>query len=191
MHADRTTILIAALGLLPAVALAHPGHDTPGFVAGLMHPVAGIDHLLAMVAVGWWSAAVQSRRWWLVPAAFASSMLAGALLGLAGFQAPATEALVALSPLVIGGLMLMRRTLSLASASVLAGSLALFHGHAHGSELPASGDTAAWLLGMIAATLLLHLAGAALALASRRDPRALRVAGALVTVAGAGLLIGL
>lgn len=191
MSSNRTALLIAALGLLPAVALAHPGHDAPGFVAGLMHTVTGIDHLLAMIAVGWWTAASQSRHWWRVPASFAAGMLTGALLGLAGLTLPGAETLVALSLLVIGGLMVLRRTLSRTGATALAAGLALFHGYAHGSELPASGDTAAWLLGMIAATLLLHLAGAALALASRRDPRALRAAGAVVTIAGSGLLIGL
>lgn len=191
MSHTRLTVLTAAILLLPAIASAHPGHDAPGFFAGLLHPITGLDHLLAMIAVGWWSAAVQTRRWWLVPASFASGMLAGALLGLAGLQVPATETIIAISLLVIGSLMMLRRSLSLASASALAGGLALFHGYAHGSELPSSFDAATWLLGMVAATLLLHLAGAALALASRRNPLALRAAGAVVAIAGTSLLIGI
>jgi len=191
MSASRLTVVIATLGLLPGLALAHPGHDAPGFVAGLSHPFTGLDHLLAMVAVGWWAAATRISRGWRVPASFATGMLAGAGLGLAGLRLPAAEPLIALSLLVFGGLMMLRRTLSLTPACALAGSLALVHGYAHGAELPASADTAAWLFGMVTATLLLHLAGAALALASRRHPLGLRTAGAVVAVAGTSLLLGL
>jgi urease accessory protein len=191
MTASRLTAVILALGLLPSLALAHPGHETPGFVAGLLHPLTGLDHLLAILAVGGWAAATRLAGGWRVPASFATGMLAGALLGLAGLRLPAAELLIALSLLVFGSLMMLRRTLALAPACALAGGLALFHGYAHGAELPASADTVAWLSGMVTATVLLHLAGAALALASRRHPLGLRLAGAAVAAAGGGLLLGL
>jgi len=159
------------------------------FSAGLLHPLTGIDHLLAMVAVGWWSASTQTRRWWLVPAAFASGTLAGALIGLSGVSIPLTETAIALSLVVLGALMLNRQHLSLQSAMVLAGGLALFHGYAHGHEMPASLNTFGWLAGMVAATLLLHLSGAVAGLVTRNQPWASRTAGAVVATCGAVLLV--
>jgi urease accessory protein len=187
-HRYRSATILA-LGLLPAVAAAHPGHGTPDFAAGLMHPLTGIDHLLAMVAVGWWSASTQTRRWWLVPTAFASGTLTGALIGLMELSIPAAETAIALSLVVLGALMLKRQRLSLTSAMLLAGGLALFHGYAHGHEMPASLNTLNWLAGMVAATLMLHLSGAVAGKLTRGRPWALRTAGAAVALAGAVLLV--
>jgi urease accessory protein len=188
-HRYRSITTILALGLLPAVAAAHPGHGTPDFAAGLIHPLTGVDHLLAMVAVGWWSASTQMRRWWLVPTAFASGTLLGALAGLAGLVLPATETAIALTLVVLGALMLFKQRLSLPAAVLLAGGLALFHGYAHGHEMSPSIDALSWLGGMVLATLGLHLCGAALGLATRSRPWALRTAGAAVALAGAVLLV--
>jgi urease accessory protein len=171
------------------VASAHPGHGTPDFAAGLIHPLTGIDHLLAMVAVGWWSAATQTRRWWLIPAAFAGGTLLGALAGLAGLVLPATEAAIAASLVVLGALMLFKQRLSLPAAVLLAGGLALFHGYAHGHEMSPSIDALSWLGGMVVATLGLHLSGAALGLAMRSRPWVLQAAGSAVALVGAMLLL--
>jgi urease accessory protein len=184
-----STLSILMLALLPTIASAHPGHGPLDFSAGLLHPLTGIDHLLAMVAVGWWSASTRTRRWWWVPAAFASGTLTGALIGLSGLSIPATETAIALSLVVLGALMLKRQRLSLRSAMLLAGSLALFHGYAHGHEVPASLNTYSWLAGMVAATLLLHLSGAVAGLITRNQPWASRTAGTGVAMCGVVLLV--
>ncbi len=189
MSRRTSTLSILMLALVPAIASAHPGHGPLDFSAGLLHPLTGIDHLLAMVAVGWWSASTQTRRWWLVPAAFASGTLAGALIGLSKVSIPLTETAIALSLVVLGALMLKRQRLSLQSAMLLAGTLALFHGYAHGHEMPASLNTFSWLAGMVASTLMLHLSGAAAGILTRSQPWALRTAGAVVALCGAVLLV--
>ena len=181
---------LLALCFLAGPAFAHPGHAVSGVLDGLLHPLTGLDHLLAIVALGWWSATTQARRWWLVPLAFATSMLAGALLGIGRGPLPYQEAAIALSVVVLGGLMLMRAKLPLGAAVALAVVLALAHGYAHGSELPA-GHAAPWLAGMVAMTLALHLAGASIGrLCTRRARWATPAAGVLGLVAGIVLLAG-
>jgi urease accessory protein len=176
--------LLAALALLSlaAPALAHDGHGPHGFAAGLVHPATGIDHLLAIIAVGWWSAATQGPRWWLVPSAFAASMLAGALLGLAGLSPPATEFLIALSVIASGALLLGRARVATSTALALAAGFALLHGLAHGSEAP-RGDAPGWLAGMVVATLALHLVGATAAPLARHRARWLAPLAGATTVA--------
>ncbi|WP_049622267.1 HupE/UreJ family protein [Frateuria defendens] len=194
---SRRLTFTAALAL-PAVALAHPGGCTDGLGAGLAHPFTGLDHLLAMAAVGWWSAVTQARRWWAVPLAFAGATLLGALLGATGVLAlPVVEGVIALSLVVLGGLLLAKQRLPLAVACGVAGAFALFHGYAHGAEMPATcrlGASAAgahWLAGMVAATALLHLGGAlAGRLAARHADWATRLAGAGTALTGAALLFG-
>lgn len=181
-------VAVLAFGLLPLVAAAHPGHGPASFTAGLVHPLSGFDHLLAMVAVGWWARATQVRRWWLVPAAFASGMLSGAFYGLAGGVLPAAEAWIAVSLLVLGALMLRAAALDHRGAGLLVFALGTFHGYAHGRELPASLHAAAWLGGMVAATLALHLAGAGVARLTRCRTWSLRASGAAVAAYGALLL---
>jgi urease accessory protein len=185
-------LVVAPLVLLPGVALAHPGHATDGLVLGLSHPLIGLDHLLAMLAVGAWVAITPMTRRWRLPAAFAAAMSGGALIGITGLPLPEVEMLIALSLLILASLMLLRRPLSPTLACALAGGLALVHGYAHGRELPADADTvtaAAWLFGMLVATGLLQAAGAALAMASRRHPTILKGAAAAIAVAGTHLLL--
>lgn len=188
-NAFRSAALLALFSVAGS-AFAHPGHAADGVLDGLLHPLTGLDHLLAIVALGWWSAATQAKRWWLVPAAFAASMLAGALLGIGRGPLPYQEAAIAVSVVVLGALMLARTKPPLGAAMVLAVALAWVHGHAHGSELPA-GHAAPWLAGMVAMTLSLHLAGAwAGYLSTRRARWATPAAGALGLVAGIVLLAG-
>lgn len=177
-----------ALGLLPLAAGAHPGHGPASFAAGLVHPLTGLDHLLAMIAVGWWAGATQARRWWLAPAAFASGMLTGALYGLGGGMLPAAEAWVAISLLVLGALMQRGAPLDGRWIGPLVFAMGTFHGYAHGRELPASLHAAAWLVGMVMATLALHLTGAGVAQLTRRRTWSLRTAGVAVAAYGALLL---
>ena len=179
----------AALLALPALALAHTGADGGahhGFAAGFMHPFTGIDHLLAMLLVGAWSAMLQ-RRWWLAPLAFIALLLVGALLASAGLALPAVEPVIALSVVLLGALLATRTQWPAAAMAAVAALFALFHGAAHGSELVGMGA----LAGMVLATALLHgaglLAGRALQPRSAWWPRAAGVAASLF---GAALLFG-
>lgn len=177
----------------PLAALAHVGagpHDhgaAAALVAGFTHPFTGLDHLAAMVAVGTWSA-LTARRVWLAPVAFALALLAGAVLGLAGVALPAVEPVIAVSLLVVGLLVATGLRLPAAAGAALVAGFALFHGAAHGGELAGDGAVAA-LLGMVAATALLHAAGIGLGLWMRDAHRWLpRLAGGAVALFGVALL---
>ncbi len=187
-------VLLAAAAL---PALAHTGADAGhhhGFTAGFLHPLTGLDHLAAMVAVGLWSAlAARSRRELLAaPLGFAGMLLVGALAGLAGFSLPAVEPMIAASLLVLGLLVATQRRLPAPAAAALVGVFAVFHGIAHGHELAGDGDALATLAGMLAATLALHASGIGLGVALRGTNRWLpRAAGAAVGLFGIALLGGL
>ncbi len=185
----KTIVLIAALAVSTG-ASAHLGPDSGGhhsFADGLLHPLTGLDHLAAMLAVGLWSAlaAGSARRTapriWQAPVAFAGMLLVGALLGLGGLQLPGVEPMIAASLLVLGLLVATRAQLPGLLAAGGVGLFALFHGLAHGTELAGSG----WLplAGMLAATLGLHLAGIVLGQALQTAPAWMRrAAGGLVAV---------
>jgi len=185
---------LIALSAAPALALAHTGaaphvHTAiDALAAGFTHPFTGLDHMAAMVALGVWSA-LATKRIWVAPLAFASALLVGALLGLAGFALPAIEPMIAASVLVLGLLVATNARLPLVAGAALAAMFALFHGVAHGAEL--AGPQAAWsLIGMVSATALLHGAGLAVGkLLQQRRVWAPRVAGAAVALFSASLLI--
>jgi urease accessory protein len=198
MRLPRTAPALALLlAILAPAAQAHTGADAGlhhGFISGFLHPLAGADHLAAMVAVGLWSALTARRAWpdllW-APLGFASMLLVGALAGLAGLSLPALEPMIAASLLVLGLLVLTQRRLAPAAAAALVGAFALFHGAAHGMELAGHGGAALALAGMLAATLMLHAGGIALGLTLRQGPRwSARIAGAAVALFGAALLGG-
>ncbi|MDM0020745.1 HupE/UreJ family protein [Variovorax saccharolyticus] len=199
MRITRTApVLALLLAALPLAASAHTGVDAGlhhGLLAGFMHPLTGADHLAAMVAVGLWSALTARRAWpdllW-APLGFASMLLAGALAGLAGVQLPAVEPMIAASLLVLGLLVLTQRRLPPLAAAALVGVFAVFHGIAHGQELHGeSGAAALTLVGMLAATVLLHAVGIAAGWALRHGHRWLpRIAGAAVALFGVALLGG-
>jgi urease accessory protein len=188
-------LLIAAL---PLAAAAHTGADAGmhhGFLSGFLHPLTGVDHLAAMVAVGLWSALTARRAWpdllW-APLGFALMLLAGALAGLAGVQLPAVEPMIGASLLVLGLLVVTQRHLPALAAAALVGVFAVFHGVAHGQELAGESSAALTLAGMLAATVLLHAAGIAIGWSLRHANRWVpRAAGAAVTVLGVALLGGL
>jgi urease accessory protein len=187
--------LAAGLLVLAAPAAAHTGHDHglfAGFGAGFAHPFGGVDHLLAMLAVGAWAAQQGGRAVWLVPLAFVSAMAAGGTIGLTGGTVGGTEAVIAASVLVLGAVMTAALKPPLWLAAPLVGGFALFHGLAHGSELPPLADAAGYAAGFVAATALLHAGGIALALGLRRyaSQIALRAAGAATVGAGALLAAG-
>jgi len=180
---------------LPAFAMAHTGsdagqhHDAAGaLAAGFAHPFSGLDHLAAMVALGLWSA-MTARRAWIAPLAFAGTLLVGALLGLAGVTLPVVEPMIAVSLLALGLLLASNARLPAAAGALMAAGFALFHGLAHGAEL--AGPTAAFaLIGMVAATALLHGAGIGIGLLLRSRAAWLpRVAGTAVALFGIALLV--
>ena len=186
---------IALLLMAPALAWAHGGadagmHHGTAFVAGFLHPFTGTDHLLSMLVVGLWSA-LATRRIWVPPLAFACVLLLGGILGLNGVHLPAVEPMIATSLLILGLLLATRAHLPTGLALGLISGFALFHGVAHGAELPATQAFSA-LTGMVLATLGIHLSGL---LAGHfllaRSVWLPRVMGAGVTAFGAGLLTGL
>ena len=192
MKSHNTLPRAAALAMAVAsgAAWAHTGVDGGshhGLAAGLVHPFTGLDHLAAMLAVGFWSVS-SGQRPWAAPLAFAAMLLVGALLGLAGVAVPAVEPMIAASLVVVGLLVASRLQMPAAAAAVLVGLFALFHGAAHGVELAGAGAAAA-LVGMLLGTVVLHLFGMAAGRAVRaRSPWWPRIAGAAVAGFGAVLM---
>lgn len=174
---------VAALAGGSASAFAHVGADAGahhGFLAGFTHPLTGLDHLAAMLAVGMWSA-VTSKRTWVAPLSFAVLLLVGALLAKAGVSFPAVEPMIVASMLVLGLLLATRQHLPAAAGALLVGGFALFHGAAHGQELSGLGA----LTGMVLSTLLIHLAGLGLGRAMQHRSSALpRWMGAAIALTG-------
>lgn len=182
----RKILFATALFLSPALAFAHTGHDHTGLLAGVTHPVTGLDHLLAMLAVGLWAAQQSGTTRWALPLTFVASMLLGGLLGFAGLEIPLMESAIAGSVLALGLLVAVAARPPMAMALGLTTLFALTHGVAHGLELPAQTSPWTYAVGFVTATTALHGAGYALV---RWLPRAaeplVRVAG--MASAGAGL----
>ncbi len=161
-----------------------------GFAAGFAHPFSGLDHLVAMVAVGLWAAQLGGRARWIVPLAFMGAMAAGAGLALAGVRLPAVETGIASSVMILGLLIALAARLSTAISAVLVGVFAVFHGHAHGTELPQAASEALYGTGFLLATGLLHATGLGLgAVLQRRFESAwLRALGGGIAAIGAVML---
>lgn len=179
-------ILVAAAG----PALGHTGVGaTHGFAAGLSHPLGGADHVLAMVAVGLFAAALGGRALWAVPASFVAMMLAGAGLALTGTPLPGAETGIALSVAGLGALLALGRTWPLGAATALVGAFALFHGYAHAAELPAGASALAFGAGFALATALLHGTGIGIGRVARGRPDLVRLGGVGLTLAGLALAL--
>lgn len=188
LHKVGQRLLVASSVLAPSVALAHPGHDTSGIVAGLMHPVFGWDHLLAMVAVGMLAVMGRTKPAWQMPLAFVGFMLVGALLGINGLAIAAVETGILLSLVVLGGLLAFGRAASLSVVVLCCALSGVLHGNAHGIELPANSAASSYIAGFMLATIALHVAGYLLArsCSNQWQTMALRVGGA--AIAGTGLV---
>ncbi|HEX5125955.1 MAG TPA: HupE/UreJ family protein [Rhodocyclaceae bacterium] len=186
----------ASLGALPALAFAHLGNDAglhhgTGFLAGFTHPLTGLDHLCAMIAVGIWSA-MNTRRIWTVPISFAAVLLIGALAGMQGLTLPAVEPMIAASVLVLGLLVALRTKLPVAASAALIGVFAIFHGVAHGTELGGANSVPAAVSGMVLGTLLLHIVGLGIGhMLQQRSAWWPRALGGGVALLGIGFLGGL
>jgi urease accessory protein len=176
--------LFCLAGAVPA--LAHAGDVTGGFIGGFAHPLFGPDHIAAMVAVGLWGAFLGPPAIFILPIVFPLVMAFGAVLGILGVPVPAVEAGIAVSAAVLGLMVALAARPPLWIAAVIVGAFAIFHGHAHGAELPPGADALAFAVGFVVATGCLHLAGIAFGLLARWPAGriAVRAAGAIIAVAG-------
>lgn len=182
---------LAATLTLDAPALAHSGTGgLGGFLAGASHPLLGLDHLAAMLAVGLWGALLGLPAIWLLPLLFPLVMAAGGVAGIASVPLPGVETGIALSAAALGLLVALAARPPLWIAALLVGGFAILHGHAHGAELPPGADALAYSLGFVVTTGLLHLAGIAFGSLSAWPAGrvAVRVAGGAAAAAGAAFL---
>lgn len=184
-----------AIFLLPAIACAHPAlGSASGLANGFAHPFTGIDHVLAMIAVGILAANLGGRALWCVPLSFVGLMAAGGALGIAGVKLPGVEIGIALSLVVLGFAIAVRVRWPVAAAAALVGVFAVFHGHAHGTEMIETAPVAWYGIGFVIATSALHLAGITMGLgaAMLRGPMmraAEAVGGSCIALVGASLLL--
>jgi len=186
-----------AIFLIPGAAMAHTGiGQTAGFAHGLAHPASGIDHTLAMVAVGVFAWQLGGRALWLVPATFVLVMIAGGTLGMAGIDIPFVETGIALSVVILGAIIALGMRAPVATAMAIVGAFAVFHGHAHGAEMPHDASGLTYGAGFMLGTALLHASGLALGffigrIGEARSPDIVRAAGMLTSVAGIAILAGI
>ena len=193
MTLTRTIVGTLFLLLIADAALAHETEGfAGGFVSGLLHPLFGWDHVVAMIAVGLWGAFLGVPAIWLLPVVFPLVMAFGGAAGVAGLPLPAVEAGIAASALVLGAMVALAARPPLWAAAVIVGVFAVFHGHAHGTELPHAASPLAYSAGFVISTGLLHLSGIALGLGARwRAGRvAIRAGGGAIALAGVGFLTG-
>ena len=187
--APQVTRVVAA-ALFLAFALPVHAHveraDAAGILAGVSHPLSGLDHVLAMIAVGLWGAQLGRPAVWLLPVTFPMAMAFGGMLGLLGFRVPGVELGIAMSAIALGAVVATEARPPLPAAAVLVGTFAVFHGHAHGTELPPGANGLLYSLGFVASTGCLHAVGIAIGTVHRfRGGRpALRVAGAVIACTG-------
>jgi urease accessory protein len=182
MRAASIVLLLA-----PAVAVAHEETgQAAGFLAGLSHPVSGLDHVLAMIAVGLWGAVLGPPAIWVLPVAFPLVMALGGLMGLLGIPVPGVEVGIAISAIVLGAMVLAEIRPSLWLAAAIVAFFAIFHGHAHGRELPEGASALLYSLGFVVATGLLHALGILVGVAHRwaAGRQVVRAAGGGVAIAG-------
>ncbi|WP_290578350.1 HupE/UreJ family protein [Ketobacter sp.] len=175
------------------VAFAHEGAGLAGgFASGFMHPILGWDHVAAMVAVGLWGAFLGRPAIFVLPIVFPMVMAVGGALGVAGVPIPAVETGIAASAVVLGAMVAIAARPSIWVAAVIVGAFAVFHGHAHGTELPQSANALSYSLGFVIATGLLHLLGIGFGLLVRwpMGKVAVQASGGIIALAGVGFLSG-
>ena len=197
MNRLNSSAFLALALLVAGPAHAHTvGAGGAGLAAGLAHPMAGLDHLLAMVGVGLWAALLGGRAVWVLPVAFPATMAAGAALAMTGVGMPSVETGVSLSVLALGLVIAMAWRPSLPLAAALVAGFAVLHGHAHGAELPDAASPVLYGLGFLIMTLVLHLAGIGLgSLAHRANGDAARgiatrLGGSAIAACGLLLVLG-
>ncbi|HEY6644866.1 HupE/UreJ family protein [Povalibacter sp.] len=188
--APRFTIGLL-LSAMSSLALAHPdGHGAHDLAAGFLHPFSGLDHLLAMIAVGLWAVRLGRRAVWTLPIVFPLAMVAGAGLALSGTPLPAIEPMIALSVIVLGVLVAVGVRLPVVASALLVAMFAIFHGYAHAAEAPSS-QIGIYAVGFVTATVILHALGVLAGMAAMRQANAPlqiqlnRFAGFAIAVSGA------
>ncbi len=193
-YSQRITSLLALASLFfVSLANAHVGvGETQGFLSGLTHPFSGFDHLAAMIAVGLWAAQLGGRAVWLVPLSFVSAMALGGILSMFAVFIPFIEGGITFSLLVLGLLIAAAIRLPILASTILVGIFAVFHGYAHGAEMPQNVDALTYATGFVMATAFLHLSGIGLAVIANNHSHTqwLRFSGAAVVVCGVASLIG-
>jgi urease accessory protein len=182
--------------MLVGAAEAHTGVGiTHGFTSGFGHPMTGVDHILAMVAVGMFAAHLGGRAMWLVPMSFVAMMAVGGALGITGVDLPLVELGIAMSVIVLGALVALQTSMPTSIAMGLVGFFALFHGHAHGAEMLEDVGGLTYAAGFMLATALLHIAGLGIGLglsrlASTHSKSVIQAGGIAMAAAGVGILAG-
>jgi urease accessory protein len=178
---------------LATPAFAHTGIGAGGFLGGVAHPLFGPDHVVAMVAVGLWGAFLGAPAIWLLPVVFPLVMAFGGVGGILGLPLPHVELGIAVSAIVLGLMVALAARPRLVLAALLVGAFAIFHGYAHGVELPGGADPVAYSVGFVLATGLLHLCGIAFGLLARWPAGRIlvRAAGAAIAAAGVVFAFGL
>lgn len=187
MKTSSITPLVLLLAILtPFIAQAHPGHPPAGLGQGFVHPLTGLDHLLAMFAVGLWAAQIGGRARYYVPIAFVVTMILGGVLGMGRVPIPWVEQGIVASVFVLGLLIALATRPKLAVTIQVVATFALFHGHAHGTEMVSGSSGLAYALGFAGATALLHAAGIGLGLFlnHKAEDTWLRAAGAGIAFSG-------
>ena len=183
---DRRTVVLPLL-LCAQSALAHVGQgEASGMLTGFLHPLSGWDHILAMVAVGLWGAQLGTPAIWVLPVAFPLVMAFGGMLGFLGVPVPGIEYGIAASAIVLGAAVAFELRPPLVIAALVVGSFAIFHGHAHGTELPPGESALLYSMGFVIATGCLHAIGIGIGTVHRRawGRKVLRAAGSGVAVGG-------
>ena len=189
-------VRIATLTLLlvSVQALAHEeGEGHAGFLVGLLHPALGLDHLLAMLSVGILSAQIGGRAMWSVPLTFVVVMTIGAIIGANNIQIPLVESGIALSVVALGIALAADKNMAVVWAMIFVSFFAIFHGHAHGTEMPDVGNALLYGVGFVLGTSIIHLAGVLIGVISKRIPKGpvlLRFSGAAIAVIGLTMLFG-
>jgi urease accessory protein len=188
-----TALLSLYLGIFAQSAQAHivAGAST-GFFSGVLHPISGLDHILAMVSVGIWGAQLGQPAIWILPVTFPMMMAFGGLMGFLGVPLPFTELGIALSMVVLGGAIMLEARPPLPVVMAIVAFFAIFHGHAHGTELPKGESALLYSLGFVLATGFLHLVGVTIGVIYRWPvgKRALRLAGSVVSLTGVFFIFG-
>jgi urease accessory protein len=189
----KKSVVAALIVLVPARALAHVTGDVAGGLAsGFLHPISGLDHVVAMVAVGLWGAQLGRPAIWILPVTFPIVMALGGVLGVRGVPMPPVEVGIALSAIVLGGVVALAARPPLWIAAVVVGVFAVFHGYAHGVELPRSAAPLAYGAGFVLTTGMLHVCGITIGTINRWPigTKIVRACGVLVTAVGVYFLIG-
>ena len=179
--------------VLPTLVFAHTEEGiVGGFISGFLHPIYGPDHVVAMVAVGMWGAFLRNPAIWLLPVVFPLVMALGGAFGVIGIPLPLVEIGIATSAIVLGLMVLLAVRPPLWVAAVLVGAFGIFHGHAHGTELPEASNPLSYAIGFVLATGLMHLVGIAFGMLanSPRGRVTVRTAGGLISACGVYFLVG-